>query len=398
MTILSCSVYEVIVFNDSKSLYSVKYPYCYYARMAKTAQQLDATREAGRTISATPGHVRKVGMAKWPVHSQTTLLLYTIILGVKGFVCDCPQAKFGKGLCKHAAAVEVWLAGQWAALHERTVTIIKRPPVECHYGCKNAHIVKDGPRKTKRKGKVQKYLCRTCNRRFSGLRKLKGYHASIQIMADGLSLASKRMPLSDVASELRRKGYHFHPSTIYRWVAKCGPLMDAHTKKLSPWASFKWHCDEIYYKVLGKEAYLFMVMDYSTRFVVANMSSPKKLGAKPLRMFKRAVRWTGVTPWVFVTDGLSSFVGPAQKAFWRSAECLFVHVAEIHSHNVYNVQESLNGDIKPLLRRRGGFKILNSPLIALGILGYNFFRPHGALDGKTPAEAAGIYLEGMTAS
>ena len=69
-----------------------------------------------------------------------------------------------------------------------------------------------------------------------------------------------------------------------------------------------------------------------------------------------------------------------------------MHVSEIHSHNVYNVQESLNGDIKPLLRRRGGFKIMNSPPIALGILCY--FRPHGALGGKTPAEAAGICLDG----
>ena len=122
------------------------------------------------------------------------------------------------------------------------------------------------------------------------------------------------------------------------------------------------------------------------------MSSPKKFGAKPLRVFKGAASWAGVTPWVFVTDGPSDFVGPAKKAFWRNAGCRFAHAAEIHSHNAYNVQESPNGDVKPLLRRRGGFKIMNSPLIALGILCY--FRPHGEPGGKTPAEAAGIRLEG----
>ena len=360
----------------------------------QTAQQLDATRKAGRTIAAMPGHIRKAGAVKWPVHSQTTLLPYAVILGVKSFVCECPQARFGKGLCKHVAAVEVWLAGQWAVLHERAVTIIKRPSVKCHYGCRNSRIVRDGHRWTKRKGKVQKYLCRKCNRRFSGLRRLKGHHAPTGAMADGLSLASKGMSMSDVVQEIAREGHHFHPSTIYRWAAKCGPLMDAHAKKFSPWAGFKWHCDEIRHKILGEKAYLFMVMDYSARFVVANMSSPKKLGAKPLRMFKRAASWAGVTPWVCVTDGLSAFVRSAKKAFWRNAGRRFVHVAEIHAHNVYNVQESLNGDIKPLLRRRGGFKIMNSPLIALGVLGYNFFRPHGAPGGKTPAEAAGMCLEG----
>ena len=42
-------------------------------------------------------------------------------------MCDCPQAKFGKGLCKHVSAVEAHLSGQWAALHKSVETIIKRP-------------------------------------------------------------------------------------------------------------------------------------------------------------------------------------------------------------------------------------------------------------------------------
>ena len=364
--------------------------------MAKTAKQREAIRDAGRTIAATPGHIRIVAAAKWLVRSQTTILLYTVILGLKGFVCDCPQAKFGKGLCKHVSAVEARLSGQWAALHKRAETIIKRPGVKCHHGCKKSRIVRDGNRKTKRKGMVQKYLCRKCNKRFSGLRKLKGRHAPIGVMADALSLASKGMPLSKAAMELGRKGHHFYPSTIYRWAAKCGPMMAAHAKKFRPWTGFKWHCDEICYKVMGQKAYLFMIMDHSTRFVLASMVSPRKFGAKPLPMFRSAARLAGVTPWVFVTDGLTAFVIPARKVFRRSAG-LFVHITEIHAQNEFNhnnVQESLNGEIKPLLCRRGGFKIRNSPLIGLAILGYNFFRPHAALGGKTPAEAAGICVEG----
>ena len=68
----------------------------------------------------------------------------------------------------------------------------------------------------------------------------------------------------------------------------------------------------------------------SARFVPAGMASPKKFGAKPLRTFKRAAFWTGVAPWVFVTGGLSAFVGPAKKAFWRNTGRRFVHAAEIH--------------------------------------------------------------------
>ena len=74
-----------------------------------------------------------------------------------------------------------------------------------------------------------------------------------------------------------------------------------------------------------------------------------------------------------------------------------MHVAKIHAQNEFNhnnVQECLNGYLKPLLHIRGGFKIDNSPLGGLIILGYNFFRPHTALDHKTPAEAAGIHVAG----
>ena len=138
-------------------------------------------------------------------------------------------------MCKHVAAVKVWLAGQWTGLHERAVTVIKRPSPKCHYGCRKGRVVRDGHRPTKRKGTVQKYLCLVRNRRFYGLRKLKGHHAPTGVMADGLSLASKGMSPSGVAQELARKGHRLHRSAIYRWAAKCGPLMDAHAKKFSPW-------------------------------------------------------------------------------------------------------------------------------------------------------------------
>ena len=108
-----------------------------------------------------------------------------------------------------------------------------------------------------------------------------------------------------------------------------------------------------------------------------------------------AICWSGVLPWVFVTDGLKDFIKPVKNILGCGND--LVHVSEIHAQNEFNhnnIQESLNGNIKPLLRRRGGFKVQNSVLVTMAILGYNFFRPHMALDGKTPAEAAGIFIQG----
>ena len=47
------------------------------------------------------------------------------------------------------------------------------------------------------------------------------------------------------------------------------------------------------------------------------------------------------------------------------------------NHN--NVHERLNGELKPLIRKRGGYKVTNPVMVGLVVLGYNFFRPHAAL-------------------
>ena len=69
-----------------------------------------------------------------------------------------------------------------------------------------------------------------------------------------------------------------------------------------------------------------------------------------------------------------------------------MHMRSELNHN--NVHERLNGEIKPLIRKRGGYKVANPVMVGLVVLGYDFFRPYAALSGRTPAEAAGIHMEG----
>ncbi len=141
-------------------------------------------------------------------------------------------------------------------------------------------------------------------------------------------------------------------------------------------------------------------MDYSARFILSCMVSPVMVGAEPLGMFREAARRAGTVPWVFVTDGPDVFPGAARKAFWRRAGRRLVHAVEAHMRNEFNhnnVHERLNGELKPLIRKRGGYKVVNPVMVGLvGLvgLGSDFFRPHAALNGRMPAEAAGIHVEG----
>jgi hypothetical protein len=57
-----------------------------------------------------------------------------------------------------------------------------------------------------------------------------------------------------------------------------------------------------------------------------------------------------------------------------------------------NKMERMNGEISERLMR--GLETKDSPILAEYQLFHNYIRPHMALDGRTPAEVAGIKIEG----
>ena len=64
-----------------------------------------------------------------------------------------------------------------------------------------------------------------------------------------------------------------------------------------------------------------------------------------------------------------------------------------HIHN--NKMERLNGEIRDREKVVRGVKKPDSPLIAGYQIYHNYVRPHMALEGRTPAEAAGIKVQGQ---
>jgi len=59
-----------------------------------------------------------------------------------------------------------------------------------------------------------------------------------------------------------------------------------------------------------------------------------------------------------------------------------------------NKMERLNGEIRDREKVMRGLKKDDSPIITGMRIHHNFIRSHMGLDGKTPAEACGIKIEG----
>ena len=257
--------------------------------------------------------------------------------------------------------------------------------------------------------KVQRYRCKKCNKTFSGTPGFKGRHFSAKTIARTLDDHVSGKSLGAVVRGLKtHDGIKVCRTTVYRWSREYSTLLYKFSRSLRPVLGPKWHCDEIFHKILGMDRWLFAVMDAGTRYILSCDASDTKPGYKPLPLFEEARRVAGVDSWIFVTDGLTVFVKAASKAFRRRAGFRLMHIRDIHLKNIFNTNnlcERLNGEFKDRIKTIRGFKLKPNkktdgklgggcPALLRLLVHHNFFRPHEGLGGKTPAEAAGIIIPG----
>ena len=256
--------------------------------------------------------------------------------------------------------------------------------------------------------KVQRYRCKKCNKTFSGTPGFKGRHFSAKTIARALDDHVSGKSLGAVVRGLKtHDGIKVCRTTVYRWSREYSTLLYKFSRSLRPVLGSKWHCDEIFHKILGMDRWLFAVMDAGTRYILSCDASDTKPGYKPLPLFEEARRVAGVDPWIFVTDGLTVFVKAASKAFGRREGFRLMHIRDIHLKNIFNTNnlcERLNGEFKDRIKTARGFKLKPNKktdgkpgggcpaLLRLLVVHHNFFRPHEGLGGRTPVEAAGIII------
>jgi transposase-like protein len=113
------------------------------------------------------------------------------------------------------------------------------------------------------------------------------------------------------------------------------------------------------------------------------------------RAFREAIRNAkGSPPEKVFTDGLGSYktLMASLPESQRPRHIANAGVNKRHATN--NRVERLNGTLRERVKVQRGWKSMKTP-IAEGLrIHYNFVKPNEALQGRTPAEAAGIGVEG----
>jgi putative transposase len=353
------------------------------------ATRLTTTREQrGKAIAQLNNQIQRIDNNFYTVKSQSHEGEYAVTKVDGEWVCECPDNKFRQVTCKHIHAIKFS-----SKLREKVATTIISPIqnlAECIY-CHSTKIVKSGLRKNK-SGNIQVFLCKCCHRKFSyniGFEKMKHNPKAI---TTAMQLYFSGESLRNTANSLKLLGVEVSYQTISNWIKKYVNLMKSYTESIVPNVSDTWRADEVYVKIKGDMKYLFAMMDDETRYWIAQEVGETKDKHDARKLFMQARRLMKKQPKIFITDGLPTYSATSRKVFPKANHIRKIGFdRKVHNNNK---MERMNGEIRDREKTMRGLKTKDTAILTGYQLFHNYIRPHSALEGKTPAEACGIKIEG----
>jgi transposase-like protein len=363
-------------------------------------QAVLSREERGRMIAEKPNQIQRMDERFYKVASQNGHGMYDVIRRENGsWICNCLDFHY-RALeqhqivrCKHIWAVELSLK-----LREHVQSRVIEPITDIHacLFCKSEKIVKDGVRRNK-SGNIQIFECRACGKYFTvnlGFERMKH---NPQAVTTAMQMYFSGESLRNTARTLKLLGVEVSHQTVYNWIEKYTALMERYLDKITPQVSDTWRADELFLKVKGNMKYLYALMDDQTRFWIAQEVADTKFTADLRPLFQQGKQIAEKNPKTLITDGAPNFHEAYEKEFYTNRlETRTEHIRDIRMngevHN--NKMERMNGEIRDRERVMRTLEKPDSPILEGYQIYHNYVRPHMALKGKTPAEAAGIQVKG----
>jgi len=363
---------------------------------------MEARQIRGYSILAKGVEPKEVGINTYKIPSQSQRGNYMV--EHKGryqrWTCSCPDFQYRGLKCKHIYAVEFWLNLKEDIVQEVARTVVPKPEVRlaCPF-CKSENVVKKGKRKCKNMIK-QRFLCRDCGKRFIDDKEFEKIKATPEMVTAVLDLYLRGISLrkiSDHLSQIYR--IKVGKSTIHRWIMTYMDKINDYVECLTPEVGGMWHTDEMAVKINGEWEWLWNTIDHSTKFMLANNITPERYSKDAQQVFSKAKKIAKKNPHVVVTDGLQGYKQAFRDEFQTFRNRKFpMHIANVginNKHTNNNVVERYHGTVRERDKTMRGLKTeRTAEIIHNGVKDYyNFVRPHQGLEGKTPAEMAGIEME-----
>lgn len=333
------------------------------------------------------------------VPSQTHGNSYEVRLISERWVCTCPDFEYrAVDACKHIFAVRMMIATKTYLRDEPKPKVFAADAIPCD-SCGSIRTIRYGFSANK-----QVFKCKDCAHKFREPSLLKKAQFSPELITLTLDLYFSGLSLRKIA---RNVSDHFnvdiHFSTIYSWIERYVPIISDYVNSLKPELSGTWHADELFLRMKGSPhqgrysglAFLWNVMDRETRFLLASRVSEGRDIAGTVRAFQDAIKNAhGQVPEQVFTDAHHSYTAGIKMAFEKEQPEHVKNCGIRRRHANNNRIERLNGTLRERVKVQRGWKSYETPLAEGQRIQYNFVKPHMALDGKTPAQQAGVSCNG----
>jgi putative transposase len=354
----------------------------------------ETREERGQRIAQLQNQISPVDKSFYMVKSQSGNGEYAVFRVDSEWTCQCPDNQYRHVKCKHIFAVLFSLKMKEQV--KKNVVIEEVAISNCVY-CHSPNIIRYGVRHNKR-GNIQVFQCKQCSHFFTfnvGFEKMKH---NPQAITSAMQLYFSGESLRNTMKSLKLLGVSVSHQTVYKWIRKYVAIMKDYADKIVPNVSDTWRADELFVKVKGDMKYLFAMIDDETRYWIAQEVAESKHTHNAQKLFQMAQKVTGKKPRTLITDGLQVYHDAYLREWLSIEDGWSEHVHKIaltgrDKHN-NNKMERFNGEVRDREKTMRGLKKTDTPILSGYQIFHNYLRPHESLDGKTPAEACGIQIEG----
>jgi len=257
--------------------------------------------------------------------------------------------------------------------------------------CGSEAVVKFGTYKG-----VQRYYCKACKRKFKGDEDVFHMKVPAEYVNRAVGEYYAGLSINDIR-QLLKQDYNYYPSksVVFQWVNKYTDLATNHFKDYHPKeVGDRWVADETILNLDGEhQVWFYDIIDEKTRFLLASRVALARTTHDAEMLMRDAYKRAGKAPKEIITDQNKSYLDGIELTFGSDTEHIIGSPFKIKRTGESTSEiERFHGTLKDRTKDIRSFRDLETLVQFTDgwLIYYNYFRPHTAIEGKTPADEAGI--------
>lgn len=242
---------------------------------------------------------------------------------------------------------------------------------------------------------VQRYYCKSCKRKFKF--DADAFHGEVpsEYVSSAVNMYYTGMSINEIRSHLKQeRGYYPSKAVVFGWVQKYTELASKQFRDYHPQVGDIGVADETMIDVDGQhKLWFYDIIDTKTRYLLASRVALSRTTHDAEMLMRDAQSRVGKIPKQVITDQNYSYLGGIEKAYGSDTEHVQGNPFKTKDTGESTSQiERFHGTLKDrtkVIRSFRDFETLKD-FTDGWLVYYNYFKPHLSLNGKTPAEQAGI--------